>query len=86
MISKMMEGSDVQLNEANFSQICRLCLQEDNEFSISAFDRTDPNKRPLVERIFDLFQVQVSVIGPIVLFLPFAERNLIKPNIILGFR
>lgn len=79
----MMEGSDVHLNEANFSRICRLCLQEDTEFSISAFDRTDPNKQPLVERIFDLYQVQVSVIVPII---PFAERNLIKQNIILDFR
>lgn len=58
----MMDTNDVQLNEANFSQICRLCLQVDNEFSISVFDRIDPNptKRPLVERIFDLYQVQVS--------------------------
>lgn len=57
-----MGANDVQLIEANFSQICRLCLQEDDEFSISVFDRIDPNpnKQPLVDRIYDLYQVQVS--------------------------
>lgn len=60
-----MDGNDdVQLNEKNFLRVCRLCLLEDVDFNISVFDRVDtnPNKRPLVERIHELYQIQVNYV------------------------
>lgn len=61
MISTMSER-DVHLSEQSLAKICRLCLQEDSDFSFSIFDRHDPNpnKRPLKDRIFELYQVKVK--------------------------
>lgn len=55
------QNEDVQLSEENFRNVCRLCLRDDEEF-ISVFDRIDqnPSKRPLPERIYDLYQIKVS--------------------------
>lgn len=55
-----MEDSDI-LNLDNLKEICRLCLKYD-EISISIFERIDPNpnKRPLSDRIHDLYQIKVS--------------------------
>lgn len=56
-----MNDQTVHLKEQNFSKICRLCLQEDKDLSFSIFDRIDPNpnKGPLKDRIFELYQVKV---------------------------
>lgn len=64
MIGKMND-STVQLCEQNLSKICRLCLQEDSDFSFSIFDRIDPNpnKRPLKDRIYELYQVKVMYLN-----------------------
>lgn len=57
----MPENEDVQLTEQNFRNVCRLCLRADEDF-INVFDRIDQNplKRPLTERIYDLYQIKVS--------------------------
>lgn len=63
MIAISMDSKEIELQEENLKDICRLCLQQDDEFSISVFDRVDPNpkKKPLVDRIFELFHISVSV-------------------------
>lgn len=55
-------ADDGRLEDVNLAQICRLCLQMD-DLMISIYDRIDPNprKRPLVDRIFELYQIQVCV-------------------------
>lgn len=55
------DKQDVQLTEENLKNICRLCLRIDDEITISIFDRPDPNpkKRPLAERIQELYQINV---------------------------
>ncbi|KAJ6649994.1 Zinc finger protein [Pseudolycoriella hygida] len=49
------------LTRENLSSICRLCLQLTN-LSISIYDRKDPNpnKKPLKDRIFEMYAVKVS--------------------------
>lgn len=55
------ENEDVQLTEQNFRNVCRLCLQADDEF-VNVFDRIEQNplKQPLAERVYDLYQIKVS--------------------------
>lgn len=62
MVVISMEDKEIELKEEDLKKVCRLCLQQDVEFSISVFDRIDPNpkKKPLVNRIFELFHVNVS--------------------------
>lgn len=57
-----MDETIVELKKENYQNICRLCLHEDEEFTINIFDRIDPNpsKRPLSLRIFELYQIQVN--------------------------
>lgn len=52
---------DLEADAANLMQICRLCLKMD-DLMISIYDRLDPNpnKRPLHERIADMFHIQVG--------------------------
>lgn len=49
------------MTDDNFPNVCRLCLQVD-DFIVDIFHNLDPNpdKRPLPERIYDLFQVKVA--------------------------
>lgn len=56
-----LESDDVQLTEENFRRVCRLCLHADEEL-IDVFDGIDGNplKRPLAERVYDLYQIKVS--------------------------
>lgn len=58
---ELPENDDVQLNEQNFRNICRLCLRADEEF-INVFDRIEQNpmKRPLADRVYDLYQIKVG--------------------------
>lgn len=55
------ENDDVHLTEQNFRNVCRLCLRSDEDF-IDVFDRIDQNssKRPLADRVYDLYQIKVS--------------------------
>lgn len=64
MVVFNMDDKEIELNEDNLKKICRICLQKDDEFSISVFDRIDPNskKKPLIDRIFELYQVYVSIL------------------------
>lgn len=52
---------DLEADGDSLAQICRLCLKLD-DLMISIYDRLDPNpnKRPLHERIEDMFHVKVS--------------------------
>lgn len=54
---------DLEASDDSLGQICRLCLKLD-DLMISIYDRLDPNpnKRPLHERIADMFHVKVSVL------------------------
>lgn len=54
---------EITLKEENLEKICRLCLQEDVDFSISIFDRDDPDteKKTLVDRIYELFHINVRM-------------------------
>lgn len=54
-----MDEADI-LDINNLKEICRLCLKHD-DISISIFDRIDPNpnKRPLSDRIHELYQIKV---------------------------
>lgn len=54
-------ADDGVLVGADLEQICRLCLQMD-DLMICIYDRLDPNpkKRPLCERIYELYQIEVS--------------------------
>lgn len=56
-----MDEPIADLKEENYKNVCRLCLQEDEDFTINIFDRIDPNprKRPLSLRIFELYQIRV---------------------------
>lgn len=56
-----LENDDVQLTKQNFRRVCRLCLHVDEEL-IDVFDGIDenPSKGPLVERVYDLYQIRVS--------------------------
>lgn len=57
---ELPNADDGQLAGADLEQICRLCLQLD-DLMISVYERLDPDprKRPLVERIFELYQIEV---------------------------
>lgn len=57
------ERPTIHLNADELDQVCRLCLQT-ADFMISMYDRIDPNpeKRPLCERVHDLYQIKVSKI------------------------
>lgn len=57
---ELPEDDDVQLTEQNFRNVCRLCLHADEEF-VNVFDRIElnPQKRPLVERVYDMYQIKV---------------------------
>lgn len=57
----MVESRDDGLSEENFPNLCRLCLQND-DFIVDIFHSLDPNpsRKPLPERIFDLYQIKVS--------------------------
>lgn len=52
----------INLNVDELDQVCRLCLQTD-DFMISMYDRIDPNpkKRPLCERVHELYQIKVRI-------------------------
>lgn len=56
-----LENDDVQLTKQNFRRVCRLCLHADEEL-IDVFDGFDENplKRPLAERVYELYQIKVS--------------------------
>lgn len=56
-----MEKNDWSLTRENLANICRLCLKL-SKFSISIFDRVDPNpnKRSLKDRIFDMYAIKVK--------------------------
>lgn len=58
-----LENDDVQLTKQNFRRVCRLCLHGDEDV-IDVFDGIDENplKRPLAERVYDLYQIKVSKI------------------------
>lgn len=58
---ELLENDDVQLTEQNFRNVCRLCLQSDEDF-VNVFERIDKNplKRPLADRVYDLYQIKVS--------------------------
>lgn len=51
---------DGGLNVEVLDQVCRLCLQTD-ELMICIYDRIDPNpnKRPLCDRVYELYQIRV---------------------------
>lgn len=85
MILEMDGNDDVQLNEKNFLRVCRLCLLEDVDFNISVFDRVDtnPNKRPLVERIHELYQIQVNYV---VTSNRWLDKRIMKTIIFVPFR
>lgn len=55
----MAQENCEQLNIENIGILCRLCLKEDSDFMISIYDRIDPNRGPLIERICELFQLKV---------------------------
>lgn len=48
------------LSIENLAKICRLCLKL-HEFTISIYDRFDPNpnKRLFVDRLYELYNLQV---------------------------
>lgn len=56
-----LENDDVQLTKQNFRRVCRLCLHADDVL-IDVLDGIDENplKRPLAERVYDLYQIKVS--------------------------
>lgn len=58
---ELPENEDVQLTEQNFRHVCRLCLQAD-EVVVNVFEgiETNPSKRPLADRVYDLYQIKVS--------------------------
>lgn len=72
-------ADDGQLAGADLEQICRLCLQMD-DLMICIYDRLDPNpkKRPLSERILELFQIEVAF--ELTLFLNGIRSEFILPS------
>lgn len=58
------DEDDLDVGGDSLGQICRLCLKLD-DLMISIYDRLDPNpnKRPLHERIEDMFHVKVRALA-----------------------
>lgn len=56
-----VENVDSCLTRENLTNICRLCLQL-AKYSINIFDRVDPNpnKKPLKDRIFEMYAIKVQ--------------------------
>lgn len=76
MVATNMEKKEIELKEEDLNKVCRLCLQHDVEFSISVFDRIDPNpkKKPLADRIFELFHINVSKLIKIMAIFAFSHH------------
>lgn len=55
--------TELKLSEHNFPKMCRLCLRHE-EFTINVVEYNklihDKSRRPLEERIFDMFQVKIQ--------------------------
>lgn len=58
----MSEIREVELSEQALPKICRLCHREDNNSCVSVYDCIEPRKRPLIDRIYELFDIRVSKI------------------------
>lgn len=56
------DDNDVQLTKQNFRQVCRLCLHADEDV-VDVFNGIDENslKRLLADRVYDLYQIKVSI-------------------------
>lgn len=59
---EMTDNEAVQLTEHNYRDLCRLCLRADDDCIVDVFSRCENNatKRPLIDRLNDLYQIKVN--------------------------